>query len=83
MKAVVRALIYSTSNSWKVAEPGDAEQFIQERTVSLEIKGNTEQGYHLIKSPEGCFRADSWHKTIEEATEVAQELFGVGLEEWD
>jgi hypothetical protein len=82
MKASVVVLISGTSNAWKVAEPSDALATVQRRTVSLEIKGDTFNGYSLIMAPSGCFTADSWHETLEDAMDTAHRLFDVTHEDW-
>jgi hypothetical protein len=82
MKAVVVVPIHGISNSWKVAEPSDPSAQVQEREVALEIWGNPRDGYHLLMSPKGCFTADSWHGTVEEAKHVAHRLFGVLPDGW-
>ena len=82
MQAKMVVLICGTSNAWKVAEPSDPAAAVQEREVLLEIQGDPKNGYQLIMSPKGCFTADSWHETIDDAKEDAQELFGVHLQSW-
>ena len=82
MKTRIVALICGTSNCWKVAEPSDPAATTQERVVSLKIQGDAKHGYHLVMSPEGCFAADSWHPTIEDALDTAQRLFEVRPDEW-
>ena len=87
--AITKAIIANTTsaisgmgNCWKVAEPTDLPSTVQERPVLLEIQGDEKNGYHLVMSPEGCFTADTWHKTRQEAIDVAMSLFGVRDSEW-
>ncbi len=82
MRAVVVVSIRGFANVWKVAESSDPPAKVQERTVELEIQGNEAEGYHLIMSPDGCFTADTWHESVEDAKDTAKEAFGVGLDEW-
>ena len=82
MRAVVVVSIRGFANVWKVAESSDPPAKVQERTVDLEIQGNEAEGYHLIMSPDGCFTADTWHESVEDAKDTAKEAFGVGLDEW-
>ena len=74
--------ICGSGNAWKVAGPTDPSANVREREVALQIQGNSEDGYHLIMSPAGCFTADTWHKSIEDAKATAAELFGVPAEGW-
>lgn len=71
-----------SGNAWKVAGPSDPPARVQEREVTLEIRGNAADGYHLVMSPVGCFTADTWHETAEEAKATAAELFGVPPDGW-
>src|SRR3954452_25295119 len=82
MKAAAEILIRAYGNAWKVAEPSDTGALVQRRVVEMEIQGDGKDGYHLIMSPERCFTADTWHETLEEVKDTAQQLFGVGLGEW-
>jgi hypothetical protein len=82
MQTSVVIPICGTSNSWKVAEPSDPQSLTRDRLVSLEIQGDVTNGYHLNMSPDGCFTADSWHATIEDALESAQRVFGVPPASW-
>jgi hypothetical protein len=82
MRAVAVVLIRGTSDAWKVAEPSDPPAIVQEREVILEIQGNASKGYHLVMSPAGCFTADTWHATVEDAKDTAQRLFGVPPDGW-
>jgi hypothetical protein len=50
--------------------------------VELEIQGDEKNGFHLVMSPDGCFTADTWHESVEDAKDTAHRLFGVGFEEW-
>ena len=77
MKANAVVPISGTYNAWKVAEPPDPTSSVQERAVALEIQGDAKTGYHLIMSPSGCFTADSWHETIEDAMDSALRVFDV------
>jgi hypothetical protein len=82
MRAVAVVPIHGTSNAWKVASPTDSPTLVQEREVTLEIQGNARDGYHLVMSPTGCFTADTWHETVEDAKETAHQLFGVPPDRW-
>ena len=50
--------------------------------MTLEIQGDAKNGYHLVMSPEGCFTADTWHESVEDAKATAEEAFGVPPHEW-
>jgi hypothetical protein len=83
MKADAEVLIRGYANQWKVAEPSDTSALVQKRVVNLEIQGDAKDGYHLVMSPEGCFTADTWHETVEEAKDTALQIFGVSPDQWD
>jgi hypothetical protein len=94
MKSSAVVLIQRTSYAWRVASPipGSVNQLggaasnpawpSTERRVELEIQGDPKNGYHLVMSPEGCFTADSWHATLEDALADALGLFGVPIDGW-
>jgi hypothetical protein len=82
MKAFVTLPIRSWRNAWKLALPTDPREHVQDRQVTLEIQGDGATGYHLVMSPEGCFTADTWHDSIEDAKHTAQDAFGVSLDAW-
>ncbi|MFO0841524.1 MAG: hypothetical protein U0797_03855 [Gemmataceae bacterium] len=82
MKALAVVPIRGSSNAWKVAEPSDPPGPTQEREVALEIVGHARGGYHLLMSPIGCFTADTWHETVQDAKEAAHHLFGVPPDGW-
>ncbi len=70
MKAVTaftRISISGRGDCWKIAEPSDPPGTVKERTVRLEIVGVGQNGYHLNMRPDGCFTADTWHKTKADA----------------
>ncbi len=83
MKTIVVVPIRGTANAWQVAEPSDPNNSIQERVVALEIQGNTTDGFHLVMTPTGCFTADSWHETVEDAKDTASRVFGVPPDRWE
>ena len=82
MQVRTKALISGTFNAWKVAEPTDPVATIKEREVLLKIQGDTKNGFHLVMGPEGCFTADTWHATVEEAKDTALRLFDVHPKAW-
>jgi hypothetical protein len=82
VKAVVVMPICGSGNAWKVAEPSDPPAGVQEREVVLEIQGDAANGYHLVMSPAGCFSADTWHESAEDAKAAAAEVFGVAPDGW-
>lgn len=82
VKAVVVVPIRGSGNAWKVAEPSDPPARVEDRVVTLEIQGNAADGYHLVMSPAGCFTADTWHESVEDAKATATEVFGVPPHEW-
>ena len=82
MNASALVFICGTSDAWKVAEPSDPLSAVQEREVLLEIQGDAKNGYHLVMIPKGCFTADTWHPTIEDAIDTAHRLFAVRPEAW-
>ena len=82
MKATAEVLIRGYGNAWKVADASDSGPLVQLRAVELEIQSDGGTGYHLVMSPEGCFTADTWHGTLEEAKEAAFEAFGVKAGQW-
>jgi hypothetical protein len=82
IKAVAVVPIRGYSNTWKVAEPSDTGDTTQNRVVNLEIQGDGKDGFHLIMSPDGCFTADTWHETLEDAKDTAYRIFGVPADGW-
>ena len=82
MKAIVVVPIRGSGNAWKVAEPSDPPARVQEREVVLEIQGDATNGFHLVMSPAGCFTADTWHESVEDAKAAATEVFGVASDGW-
>jgi hypothetical protein len=75
-------LICGSGDCWKVATESDPTEAVEQRTVVLEINGDAQDGFHLNMSPEGCFTADTWHETQEDARQAALRLFGVPLHAW-
>lgn len=82
MKAGAEVRIRGHSNRWGVADPSDTSVLVRRRMVDLEIQRDGKDGDHLIMSPEGCFTADTWHETLEDAMETAHRIFGVSPGEW-
>jgi len=77
-----RARIYGTSHAWRLSVQADQSEEFKECEVSLEIQGDSRNGYHLVMSPSGFFTADAWHETKQDALESAHELFGIEFDEW-
>ena len=82
MRAVAVVPIRGYANAWKVAGAADPRANIQDRVVTLEIVGNPADGYHLLMSPAGCFTADTWHESVEDAKGTAAVAFGVSPDGW-
>lgn len=82
MKAVVVVPIRGWGNAWKVAGPEDPPAKVQDRAVALEIQGDGVSGSHLVMSPDGCFTADTWHESVEDAKATAERVFGVTAQGW-
>lgn len=82
IKAVAVVPIRGYSNIWRVAEPSDTGDITQNRVVNLEIQGDGNDGFHLIMSPDGCFTADTWHETLEDAKDTVYRIFGVPADGW-
>lgn len=82
LRAQARATIFGTHDTWSLSWHRELEKAGTECNVRLEIQGDDEGGYHLVKSPDGFFTADEWHQTLHEAQQSARELFGVGLDQW-
>jgi hypothetical protein len=70
------------SNAWSLEAQDDYDTSAVCQ-VALEIQGNDKRGYNLVMSPAGFFTADNWHESLPEAMESAQEMFGVGPEQWE
>jgi hypothetical protein len=79
ISAFTRIAISGGGKQWKV-EPNDRQTTAID--VKLEIQGDDQNGYHLVMTPEGCFTADTWHKTRVEAVEEAERIFGVPESAW-
>jgi len=82
VKAIAMVPMRGWGNAWGVAKPSDPPGRVEDRVVTLEIQGNAADGYHLIISPAGCFTADTWHESVEDAKATAAEAFGVLPHEW-
>lgn len=83
LQCTVRARLHSRGrNSWRLAQPDDSPEDVQDRSVHLEIQGSEKHGYHLVMSPEGLFTADYHYPTQADALEDARELFGVEPTIW-
>ena len=73
--------ICGTKNAWSIeSDNPDAQR--AKTFVTLEIQGNSQDGYHLIMSPDGFFTADHWYENIDDAFEAGHELFSVSKEQW-
>ncbi len=79
-KAIAR--IHGTTNSWSLSPHRGREEPTRECAVSLEIRGDERNGYHLIMCPAGFFTADSFYKTMHEALAAAEQLLGLQREDW-
>ena len=75
--------IWGTKNSWSLAPKPETDNSGILCEISLEIQGNQKHGYHLVMSPSGFFTADYWYETKKDALENAEELFGIGPDDWD
>ena len=78
----VNSRIWGTRNHWALSPARLDETIFQDCDVALEIQGSPKHGYHLVMSPHGFFAADNWYSTQADALEAAQELFGVGPDQW-
>lgn len=77
--------IVGTRNAWHLDEDQRREDHrrpVTECKVLLEIKGDEQNGYHLIITPEGFFTADHWYRTQQDAMSNAEELFGIVAKDW-
>lgn len=79
-----KARIWGTTNAWSLTSFAGTQQPNHECCVVLEIQGDDQNGYHLVKSPFGYVTADSWHPTKQDALQSASELFDVdvAVDEW-
>jgi hypothetical protein len=82
MKSKTKSKIRILKGGWKVAEENDDSKYVKELVIKLSISGDKKKGYHLFMEPEGCFAADSYHESLEDAIKVANEDFGVTESEW-
>jgi len=81
--STVRAqIVCGSANSWRVADATDPADQITVLDVELEMQGDEQSGYILPMSPAGCFTADSWHASKEDALDAAEELFGARAGSW-
>jgi hypothetical protein len=68
-------------SGWGGADPEDPSAIEVEFSFAVTTDGN--QNYLLVyHSTDGKYAADSWHETVEEALECAQESFGIVANEW-
>jgi 2-haloacid dehalogenase len=58
-----------------VAEPSDTGPLVRRRVVELRIQCDGRDGYHFVMSPEACFSADTWHKTLEDVKDTTFDYF--------
>ena len=79
--AKTTANVAGDHGSWRLASDREGSRSVI-TTVTLRIEGENEQGFHLIKSPDGFFTADDWFLTIDEAFDAAEECFGVRRQDW-
>jgi len=50
----------------------------------FEVQDDGTGGYLLVyESMDGVYAADTWHETLIEAFAVAEDIFGVRLDEWE
>ncbi len=78
-----RTRIYSERHdAWRLATSDDAGPHVRDVNVALAIVGDERNGFHLNMTPDGCFTADYWYGSKNEALEAAIELFGVRPDEW-
>ena len=82
MKAVAVVPPRSGRNWWRGSRQSDPPGSARDGVVALEIQGNDRDGFHLVMTPDGCFTADTWHESVEDAKEAAREAFGVPLDGW-
>jgi len=80
LQAEVQAEIRGSHDAWSLSadDPGPS-RVVQ---VRLAIMGDEQNGFHLIQNPKGFLAVDTWHRTLDEALDVARELFGVRREAW-
>ena len=82
IKAAIKTTIGGTSNSWYLSSGENKKEPSKLCEVELEIYGDEKNGYFLLISPEGYFTADYNYETKGDALTDAQELFGIGEDEW-
>jgi len=83
LKCSVRARIISERHSaWKVAGDHEGSQYLKDVIVDLEIVGQASTGFNLVMTPEGCFTADNWFETQDDAMAAAEETFGASQVRW-
>lgn len=82
MKARARVRIWGSRNAWSLAAFKGAGVRWKDCDISVEIQGDTRNGYNLIMAPTGFPAADQWYKTKKEALAEATELFGLSAEAW-
>lgn len=68
---------------WKIANADDASEYVKDLNIELSITGNKKDGYHLLIKPKGCSAADSHHKSLADAKENADDLFGIIESDWN
>jgi hypothetical protein len=82
LRTRTRMRVFGSENSWSLTPHPQVGGEGQECSVDLEIVGDPQTGYHLVKCPSGFFAADDWYLTLEEALEAGLREFGIGSEDW-
>ncbi|MEM6293196.1 MAG: hypothetical protein AAGA54_18120 [Myxococcota bacterium] len=78
--STARVRIWGNGGSWSVVPADFSEGSF--RQVSLIIEGTEATGFLLLKEPEGCFQADGWELTLDEAFKRAEDVFGTPRSAW-
>jgi hypothetical protein len=82
LRARTRIRVFGNESSWSLTPHSHVSGEGRECAVDLEIVGDPEAGYHLVKCPSGFFAADDWYLTLDEALEAGLREFGIGSKDW-
>ncbi len=74
--------MFGSESAWSLTPHSQVSGEGRECPIDLEIVGDPETGYHVVKSPSGFSAADDWYLTLEEALEAGRREFGIGSEDW-
>ena len=80
--AKTTARIWGSPNAWSLAPAKGGPPPWRDSDVSLEIRGNPRDGFHLVIRPDGFFATDYGYASQQEAISGAKQLFDLPEHRW-